>query len=543
MVFQYLVVTIIVIAVIVWQINAYLSNEKRINRLKDLFPNENNCSVEVADDGTTTIINEHATGAFRETLNDINSYLAKNKNKTFDYHILKEIVDRNSQSLDDEVDTMLSTPLYLGLIATIFGIAFGIVMFAWKDLANLLSGENMNPEGIKILLTDVGIAMVASLFGVFFTKKSTSNFNDARTQMAKNKNRFLTWIQTDLMSKLSDDITGAILKMTNDLNEFNRTFAQNTKELKETLSTVNSNYDAQVKLLQTIDRIKITKIAKANIEVYDRLEGCTDELEKLFTILADSESYIEKITQLNQQLGSIEERTRLFEELGNYFKSEIEYVKDRQGMMRQQMSSLDSVLQEALDNMGTSLGSSLQNLTAVFQRQNQGVQQLIEEQQNSLADSMRLQQTAINEKIGQFDNPFAGLKESFSQGIAGINAAFTEQNTAIKDMLALQNLTLEEALKTQQEAILQKLKDAPSQLEALSDIAKAVERLNSNISRMEHRRESPVPGPSVRRIMENEVKEQPKGFLAKCKTNFVPICAGGSFLILLAMLILQLIAK
>ena len=542
MIFQYLIVSIIVIAVVVWQINAFRSNEERIARLRDLFPGTNNCSVEVSEDGTTSIIDENASGAFRETLNDINSYLAKNKNKTFDYHILKEIVDRNSQSLDDEVDTMLSTPLYLGLIATIFGIAFGIVMFAWKDLANLLSGENMNPEGIKILLTDVGIAMIASLCGVFFTKQSTSHFNKARTEMAKCKNRFLTWIQTDLMSKLSDDITGAILKMTNDLNEFNSTFAQNTKELKETLATVNSNYDAQVKLLQAIDRIKITKIAKANIEVYDRLEGCTEELEKLFTILSDSESYVEKVTQLNQQLGSIEERTRLFEELGNYFKNEIEYVKDRQGMMRQQMSSLDSVLQEALDNMGTSLGTSLQNLTTVFQRQNQGVQQLIEEQQNALAESLRQQQTAINEKIGQIDNPFTGLKESFAHGIEGINAAFTEQNTAIKDMLTQQNKTFEEALKTQQEAILQKLKDAPSQLQALSDIAKAVERLNGSISRLEHQRTVVIDHGAIGgNSMTSKVK--PKGILDKCKKYFVPICAGGSFLILLAMLLLQLFAK
>lgn len=542
MVIQYFIVSLIVFAVIVWQYNAFRSNEDRINRLRNLFPGSNDCRVDVDEDGTTCIISERASGEFKETLDDINSYLAKNKNKTFDYHILKEIVDRNSQSLDDEVDTMLSTPLYLGLIATIFGIAFGIVAFAWKDLANLLSGTNMNSEGIKILLTDVGIAMTASLFGVFFTKQSTSHFNKARTDMAKYKNRFLTWIQTDLMSKLSDDITGAILKMTNDLNEFNRTFAYNTKELKETLATVNSNYDAQVKLLQAIDRIKITKIAKANIEVYDRLEGCTEELEKLFTILSDSESYVDKVTQLNQQLGSIEERTRLFEELGNYFKTEIEYVKDRQGMMRQQMSSLDSVLQDALDNMGTSLGTSLQNLTAVFQRQNQGVQQLIEEQQNTLADSLRLQQTAINEKIGQIDNPFAGLKETFAQGIEGINAAFIEQNTAIKEMLTQQNQTFEEALKTQQEAILQKLKDAPSQLQALSDIAKAVERLNSNISRLDHQRTVVIDHGAIGGNGMPQ-KEQPRGFLDKCKKNFVPICAGGSFLILLAMLLLQLFAK
>ena len=191
---QYVIVLLIVIAVIIWQYYSYKNNEERINRLKELFPKDNECSV-VSINDTTTIYNENSDGEFKETLDDINSYLSKNKNKTFDYHILKEIVNRNSQSLEDEVDTMLPTPLYLGLIATIFGIAFGVVMFAWKDLAQLLSGSSMNPQGIKVLLTDVGIAMIASLAGVLATKISTSHFNEARTEMSKRKNRFLTWIQ------------------------------------------------------------------------------------------------------------------------------------------------------------------------------------------------------------------------------------------------------------------------------------------------------------------------------------------------------------
>ena len=536
---QYLIVSFIVVGVIIWQYKTFKENENRISRLKNLFPEDNNCSVVTSNDLSTTIYNENAETDFKETLEDINSYLSKNKNKTFDYHILKEIVNRNSQSLEDEVDTMLSTPLYLGLIATIFGIAFGVIIFAWKDLANLLSGANMNPEGIKILLTDVGIAMAASLCGVYFTKKSTSNFNDARTQMTKNKNRFLTWIQTDLMSKLSDDITGAIIKMTNDLNEFNRTFSQNTKELRETLSTVNNNYDGQVRLLQSIEKLKITKIAKANVEVYDRLEGCTEELEKLFTILANSEEYVQKVIELNGKLGTIEERTQLFEELGNYFKNEVEYVKDRQGMMRQHMSSLDSVLQDALSNMGDSLKNSLQDLIGVFQTQNQGIQQLIEEQQQTLTESLTLQQQAVNEKIGQIDNPFAGLKETFAEGISGITEAFTQQNTAITEMLNAQNVSLEEALKTQQEAIIKKLKDAPNQLEALADIAKAVEKLNKSITRLENQTSSIAPAT----LMGNTKEVQRKGIkkiFSVLKSNFVPICAGGSFLILLTILLLML---
>lgn len=540
---QYLVVSAFVLAVIIWQIHAFISNERRINRLKNLFPLVNKSVVEVVED-TTIISNESARGEFKETLDDINSYLAKNKNKTFDYHILKEIVNRNSQSLEDEVDTMLSTPLYLGLIATIFGIAFGIIVFAWKDLAGLLSGANtMNSEGIKVLLTDVGIAMIASLMGVLATKISTSHFNKAKSEMSKRKNRFLTWIQTDLMSKLSDDITGAILKMTNDLNEFNRTFSQNTKELRQTLSTVNDSYEGQVKLLEAIDKIKINKIAKANIEVYDRLEGCTEELEKLFHIISDSETYVAKVVELNDKLGSVEERTRLFEELGNYFMNEVEYVKDRQGMMRQHMSSLDSVLQEALSNMGDSIRENLQNLLSVFQSQNQGIQQLIEEQQRTLTDSLVQQQNAVNEKIDMIENPFSGIKEMFDQSISSMKQSFSEQNTAIKEMLTAQNLALDEALSTQQTAIIQKLKEAPNQLAALSDIAKAVDRLNQSISRVENNTRGYAHPQTLIGGSNKENIVKPKGFFGKCKQYFVHICAGGSFLILLTMLLLMLFGK
>lgn len=525
---QYFIVFFIVIAVIVWQWIAYRANENRISRIKNLFPNDNNCQVIKIDD-ETTIKNDSATGEFKETLNDINSYLAKNKNKTFDYHILKEIVDRNSKSLEEEVDTMLSTPLYLGLIATIFGIAFGVVFFAWKDLANLISGANMNPEGIKILLTDVGIAMVASLCGVFFTKQSTSHYNEARTLMVKNKNRFLTWIQSDLMSKLSDDITGALIKMTEDLNNFNSSFAQNTQELKETLSTVNQSYEGQVKLLEAIDKIKINKIAKANIEVYDRLQNCTEELENLFTILANSETYVSKVIELNNNIGSVEERTRLFEELGNYFKNEVEFVRDRQGMMRQQMSSLDSVLQDALANMGDSLTASLQNLTVVFQTQNQHIQQLIEEQQQSLAQNLQLQQNAINEKIGQISNPFEGVKETFANGLDCIREAFAEQNTAIREMLEGQNKAFETAMNAQQEIVLKKLQETPGQLQSIKDLATAVERLNNSISAIKNKTDV------------GSSNKQEKTVWEKCKNLFVPACAFGSFAVLLALLIMQLI--
>lgn len=539
MVIQYFIVSAIVIIVLIWQYKTYRENEGRIDDIKSLFPSSNNTNVviDVDDDQEfTKLANESASGHFKDTLDDINSYLLYNKNKTYDYHILKEIVNRNSQSLEDEVDTMLTVPLYWGLIATIFGIAFGIVIFAWKDLANLLAGTNHDVSGIKILLTDVGIAMVASLAGVFFTKQSTAHYNKARTEMVKNKNRFLTWIQTELMSKLSDDITGAMLKMTQDLNEFNRTFANNTRELKETLSTVKDNYKSQVKLLDAIDKIKINKIAQANIEVYDKLQGCTEELERLSEIIADSETYVSNVVELNDKLGSVDERTRLFEELGNYFKNEIEFVRDRQGMMRQQMSSVDSVLQDALSNLGDSISNNIADLTSKFQQQNDRIHLLIEEQQNSLVESLQKQQSAVNEKIGQIDNPFEGLKETFEEGIKDIKDAFAEQNNAISEVLSSQKASLEVALNAQQQAIIRKLQETPGQLQAFSDLAKVLDKLSKTLDNQRQQSVAVVENGKVK-----DSQEQEKGLTDAIQKYYIPVCAGGSFLSLLALLLMKLL--
>lgn len=431
--FQYFVVAIVVLVVIVLQYRSFRKNILRIGRIKNLFSKHEDCYIYRTED-TIAIRNAQASGDFQETIDDINVYLDRNKNKTYDYQILKEITDRNSDTIENEVDTMISAPLYLGLIATIFGIAFGVVVFAWKDLSNLLSGADLSPEGIKILLTDVGIAMVASLFGVFFTKQATEHLNEARSQMARDKNRFLSWIQSDLMSKLSDDITGALIKMTQDLNEFNSSFAGNTKELKETLKIVSDNYEGQVKLIESIQNLKIAKIAKANIEVYDRLQACTSELEHLFEIFSNSESYLAKVVELNSAIGSVESRTRLFEDLGIYFREEGDYIRDRQGTMRLHLASLDSVLQDAMSSMSEGLRSNLQDMTTSFVEQNMRIREMIDSQEQSIANLLDQQNKSLVEQISENKRCTSVLDAGIVEELKEIKESFLEQSSFIKNL-------------------------------------------------------------------------------------------------------------
>lgn len=538
---QYYIVAIVVAFIVVLQVIAFFKNLSIIGKLRALFPNTNTLSSHKESNTIECSLNHTE---FEGTLHDINGYLNENKNTSADYQIIKEIVERDSQKIEEDVDTMLSTPLYLGLMATILGAAIGVVSFAWTDLGTLLTGTNIQVEGIKTLLTDIGIAMIASFLGVMFTAISTSKYKEARGEMLKMKNKFLSWIQTKVMPNMSDDLTGALTKMANDLNKFNSTFAENTKELKETLSQVTDNYDNQVKLLDAIDKIKIAKIAKANVEVYDKLQGCTEELERLFEHLGNSEEYIAQVVKLNSRLGDIEDRTRLSEELGNYFKSEIEYVQDRQGMMRQQMSGLDSVVQEALENLGTSLAGSISNLTDVFQKQNQQVQALIEEQQESLSKALEDQRVAINNKIAEINDPFGGLKDTFKevgeqsrQGIESISSTFETQNTAIKEMLAAQKELLENEISTQRESLKLQFANVPSQM---NELAKVMEKLNQTILTQQQKIEE--QGVAIQSLASSIGTPLDSKGNAKRNWMNVAIAVGvcGSFIMLLAMLFVQM---
>ena len=52
-----------------------------------------------------------------ETLNDIltsvNGYLLRNKGAVSDFNLVKDIVDRNIDKVDDEISNNIPTPLYL----------------------------------------------------------------------------------------------------------------------------------------------------------------------------------------------------------------------------------------------------------------------------------------------------------------------------------------------------------------------------------------------------------------------------------------------
>lgn len=83
-------------------------------------------------------------------LSSINNYLRRNKGAVADFNLIKDITDRNIDALEEEINTMLPVPLYIGLAGTMGGIIIGLLFMPKAGGTTFMAGE-----GIDILIGGV----------------------------------------------------------------------------------------------------------------------------------------------------------------------------------------------------------------------------------------------------------------------------------------------------------------------------------------------------------------------------------------------------
>lgn len=130
----------------------------------------------------------------KRIINSINSYLENNNNSVSDFHLLKDIVDRNCDAAEEEIDAQIPMPLYLGLAGTMAGILVGVGYLVLSGgLNDLLTTANGNgADGIEALLFGVALAMIASIVGISLTTYGSSQMKDVKTKEENGKHIFLS---------------------------------------------------------------------------------------------------------------------------------------------------------------------------------------------------------------------------------------------------------------------------------------------------------------------------------------------------------------
>ena len=324
------------------------------------------------------IESQHNNVTFINIINSINAYM-ENNNSSNDYHLMKDIVDRNCDTKEEEINTQTPIPLYLGLVGTMAGILVGI-LFLWlsgglSDLLNAESNTGSGASGIEALLGGVALAMISSILGIVLTTISSNKFKSAKIVFEEGKNKFYSWIQENLLPKLSDNVVGAIREMTDNLTRFNDTFSNNVKGLDYALAKVNESYRQQTDILEVVNKIADKDLSMKNLQLFNALTKSAKEIEQLGEYLRFSNEYLDNVKFLNENLSAQENRTRIMEEVGIFFKNEAEQIDERRGLMKQ---ALDRI-RENIDNEFIELQKITLKNQDVIKQKTQEIESIVNE--------------------------------------------------------------------------------------------------------------------------------------------------------------------
>lgn len=432
---HYIIIGLVITAIVVFQVIVHLQTIKKVNIFKEIFPNSIDSYVskekrideinEASESRLQTLlyhngkevenyfyqagvfdrekaINDlienydnyeiialHNNFILRDIISSINKYLVKNKGAVSDFHLMKDIVDRNCDTREDEINTQIPVPLYLGLMGTMVGILVGIgfLVFTGGLDALLSSSEHLAGKGVtgvRTLMGGVALAMVSSILGISLTTWDSNIAKNAKMKLEENKNLFLLWIQSELLPTLSNDISGALIQMTQNLNQFNTVFSGNTTNLKSTLENVNESYKNQAEILRTVNQLKIRDIAMANLEVYEKLKSCTDEIGELGGYLQNVKTYI---VDLHQSIDNV----------GIYFNKEIEQMEDRRGVISRAVGTLDLILQKALDDLRDSSERHFRKFNESTVMQSDKLEKAIDQQAKAFQKKIEETSTLVTE--------------------------------------------------------------------------------------------------------------------------------------------------
>ena len=443
---HYFIIGIIIVGIVIWQFYSFYSNKSKLKLFKDIFPEDNSSFQLIEDSSTKHVLGikaEHNNDTLDIIISSINNYIINNKGAVSDFHLMKDIVDRNCDAKEEEIQTQIPVPLYLGLTGTMLGILIGVGFLVFggglSDLLN--SGSGNGAKGIETLLGGVALAMFSSITGILLTTFGSYFSRDAKVNVEKNKNTFLSWIQAELLPNISSDTSSALIRMTKNLSNFNNTFAQNTQDLRVTLSNVNESYQRQVELMQVISRLKIGDIATANIEVYEKLKNSTEEIGVFAEYLNKANKYIADIQSLTQKLDIYEKRTQVIENAGRFFAKNEKWLAENFDIANLEVKA-------ALERFNVNTAESLSKLQESLNGQILNFDNVMKQQQEKLAEALKITTEIITESFTKTEQLF---EKTLNDQQNALSNKLQETTILVEE---LKNLThIKEGIKDFKEAI------------------------------------------------------------------------------------------
>lgn len=258
---------------------------------------------------------------FDKIIKSLNIYLFKNNGGIADFNIVKDLVERNVSVEEDQIKESINKPLFLGLMATLIGIIFG--------LGSLFFKVKFSDPGAALELGDflvaVCVAMLASCFGLGLTTFiGLNSFKKAKGQMEVRKNDFYDFVQTELLPAVSQDFGSSITRLTQSMQLFNNDFTTNVSSLSDLFQRNYDTLKVQDTILDRLEKINAKDFMELNATVLTRLEHATAHFDRFNLFIESLNSRLTETADLSRALSQLMNRVNNFEGIAQKIDSRVE---------------------------------------------------------------------------------------------------------------------------------------------------------------------------------------------------------------------------
>ena len=382
---------------------------------------------------------------FKEIVFSINKYLYKIKQTTSDFNLIKDIVERNIDNIEEDINITVSTPLYLGLLGTMLGIVIGL--FNIPDISSAISDTDSSKllnDSISIIIGGVKIAMIASFTGLFLTIVNSSIFyKSARSYVEAMKNSFYSFLQIELLPLINQDISTTFESLQRNLLSFNVQFKNNLNSLSTVFESNSKVINSQKELLELIDKTKLSEMMKYNIKVLQQLDVSMEQIEKFNKSFKNINNFLENTETIVEKTNDLLERTDNFKLISDSIQQNVQQNNDHLDFISGHFKILEEhkeFTKDTVIEVGHSITDIIRELKNHISDSGETIKQFTIEEVDAIKNALSQNKSSFNnlEFLSQINNTITDLKSITKEQNEKYNSSvklLIESNIKISNVL------------------------------------------------------------------------------------------------------------
>jgi hypothetical protein len=372
----------------------------------------------------------------------INTYLIRNRGAVSDFNLLRDIVQRHLDAIEEEISLTTPIPVYLGLAGTMAGIIVGLYSLPDMNSAAFLEGS-----GISSLLNGVKIAMIASLMGLGLTVITNGFlFRGTKNQVERRKNGFFTFLQTELLPVLTENVNSGIVGLNRSLDRFGASFGEQVTRLDGLMA---KNYDslmAQQSAMDALQQMDMVRVASFNLKVLGELKTSVDALERLGMALKQVDGFVANaralVDRTNDIVGVADQIREVLNEsrqLQRYLNGHFSELETRGQLINDTVVRLDDVVSRSLKDLESHIFARIEAVKQIEITEEDLMKKHFDDNRDALGQLRNLEQLKNNL------SRYASDSEKQQQGLVNMTQNLYLELTALNQSVSTYITNQEEA--------------------------------------------------------------------------------------------------